>query len=255
MPEIVDKIKLNLIKTYSENLEEIQLKQKTTNLERYGVEDVNKEQWFKKQIKESNIEKYGVSNPNKLSSLKSKIKQKHLEKYGVDHPYKTEKIKNKTIKTNIERYGVENVFQSEEIKDKIKETNLRKYGVEYISQNPDIYENRILSGFRIKKHDCGLNYQGTYERDFIDYCVLNKISITKPPSFLYEMNGVSKRYYPDFYYKELNLIIEVKSEYYYNLHKDKNEFKKQTIINNNFKYILILDKDYNEFNLLLKNKN
>ena len=112
-----------------------------------------------------------------------------------------------------------------------------------------MYEKKILSGFRIKKHECGLNYQGTYEKDFIDFCICNKIIISKPPSFLYEMNGNKKRYYPDFFIEKYNLIIEVKSSYYYELHKEKNELKKQSIIDNGFLYLLILDKNYE--NLLI----
>lgn len=247
LPEIVTKIKEGVNNTYSSNLNEIKEKQKNTNIERYGVSDVNKEEWFKDKIRNSNIEKYGVDNLNRLDSMKSLIRLRNIERYGVDHPYKTEKVKLKTSKTNIERYGVENVFQSELIKIKIKETNIKKYGCEHHSQNPEIYNSQILSGFRIKKHDCGLTYQGTYEKDFIDFCISHNIHITKPPSFIYEMEGKSKRYYPDFYCENLNLIIEVKSSYYYNLHIEKNKLKRETITNNGFEYMLILDKKYEEF--------
>lgn len=251
LPEIVDRIKEKVNKTYSENLDEIKLKQKLTCIEKYGVEDVNKEDWFKDKIKKSNIEKYNIDNPNKLQSIKDKIKKSNIEKYGIDYPCRLDEIKNKIKKTNIEKYGVENVFQSDEIKNKSKKTNIEKYGVEYISQNPDIYEKQILSGFRIKKHECGLTYQGTYEKDFIDFCISHRIEITKPPSVLYEMNGKSKKYYPDFYIEKLNLVIEIKSSYYYQLHKEKNELKKESIINNGFSYILIIDKDYGNFCKLL----
>ena len=122
-----------------------------------------------------------------------------------------------------------------------------RYGVEYTSQNPEIHEKTILSGFRIKKHSCGLNYQGTYEKDFLDFCIINNVDVSKPPSFLYEMFGKSKRYYPDFYVSKLNLIVEVKSTYYYNLHFEKNILKKKTIIDNGFEYLMILDKNYEEF--------
>jgi len=175
-----------------------------------------------------------------------KIKESNIKKYGFNYSQQNKDIKDKASKTNIERYGFENVFQSEEIKQKIKQTNILKYGYEYPCQNPDIYERQILSGFRIKKHECGLTYQGTYEREFIDFCILNKIELSKPPSFLYEMNGNTKRYYPDFFIEKYNLIIEVKSTYYYELHKEKNELKRQSIIDNGFLYLLILDKSYED---------
>ena len=229
LPNIIEKIKIGVYKSYIENIDSIKEKQKLTNIKRYGVQDVNKEKWFKEKIKELNFEKYGVTNASKLPSVKDKIKQTCNYKYNCNSP-----------------------FEYEEIKDKIKETNLRKYGFEYISQNTDIYEKKILSGFRIKKHDCGLTYQGTYEKDFIDMCLIKNIIISKPPSFIYEMNGKSKRYYPDFYIEKYNTIIEVKSSYYYNLHKEKNILKKEIIISNGFNYLMILDKNYEEFLLLFK---
>lgn len=252
LPEIVDRIKTNVNKNYSENIDLIKEKQRNTNIEKYGVEDVNKEEWFKNKIKNINLEKYGVDNTFKLDFFKNKFKQSSLKKYGVDHPFKCESVKNKIQETNLKRYGVRYTLQAEEIKQKIKETNLRKYGCEYISQNPEIYESKILSGYRIKKHECGLNYQGTYEKDFIDICLEHNIKLSKPPSFLYEMFSKTKRYYPDFYIEKLNLIIEVKSKYYYEIHKDKNELKKQTITNNGFQYLMILDKNYEEFFKFIK---
>ena len=246
-PEIVEKITKSVRKTYSSDIDQIKEKQRLTNIEKYGVEDVNKESWFKDKIKYTFIEKYGVDNPSKVSEIRNKIISTNLRKYGVEHASQSKEIKDKIIKTNIEKYGVISPMMLQEIKDKMKKTNLERYGVEYISQNPEIYESKILSGYKIKKHECGLSYQGTYEKDFIDTCIKNNIKITKSTSILYELKGESRRYYPDFYIKELNLIVEVKSKYYYELHREKNELKKQSTINNGFRYLMILDKNYEEF--------
>ena len=100
-----------------------------------------------------------------------------------------------------------------------------------------------------------MKYQGTYEKKFIDFCIKNNIFITKPKSFKYEMDNKSKIYFPDFYYEKYNLIIEIKSTYYYNLLKEKNEIKKKYVLNNGYNYILILDNNYNEFMEIIKKGN
>lgn len=183
LPEIVERIKNSNKKTYKDNYDVIKSKTEATNIERYGVADVNKEEWFKEKIKQSNIEKYGVDSPSKLDSVKEKMK-----------------------KTNIERYGVENP-----------------------SQCPEIYEKAILSGYKIKEFN-GILYQGSYELEFIIFCNNNDIKISKPKSIKYEIDGEIKRYYPDFFIDKYNLIVEIKSTYYNNLHYDKNISKKMLLL-------------------------
>ena len=56
-----------------------------------------------------------------------------------------------------------------------------------------------------------------------------------------------KKYLPDFYISGLNLIIEIKSTYYFNLHKEKNIKKIESVKDNGYNFILILDKNYKEF--------
>lgn len=250
--EIINKIKNIFIEKYGvENIGQLQsIKDKimNTNLEKYGVINTFQYELFKDKAKKTNLETYGVEFASQSDVVKNKMKKTNLERYGVEYPIFNEEIKNKMKETNLKKYGVENAFGSEEIKNRIRETNLKKYGVEYTSQDPEIYQKSILSGYRIKKHQSGLNYQGTYEKDFLDYCNLNNIIVFKSPSFKYEMNGKSKRYFPDFFIKDLNLIVEVKSTYYYNLHKYRNELKKQSVLNNEYNYLMILDKNYNEIN-------
>ena len=43
-----------------------------------------------------------------------------------------------------------------------------------------------------------------------------------------------------------NLVIEIKSSYYYNLHKEINILKKEQTINSGFNYLMILDKKYDK---------
>jgi hypothetical protein len=45
--------------------------------------------------------------------------------------------------------------------------------------------------------------------------------------------------------------VEVKSTYYYNIHIEKNKKKEESIMGTKFKYLLILDKNYNEFSNII----
>ena len=51
-------------------------------------------------------------------------------------------------------------------------------------------------------------------------------------------------YFPDFYYKEKNLIIEIKSTYYYNKYLNKNLAKQEACISQGYNFIFIIDNDY-----------
>ena len=118
------------------------IKNKKTNLEKYGVEYPSQNFLIKEKVKKTNLEKYGVVCTLNDNNIKEKVKKTNLEKYGVEYASQSDEIKNKVKKTNLEKYGVNFTFQSEEIKEKIKEKNLEKYGVEYASQS-DIFKNNV----------------------------------------------------------------------------------------------------------------
>ncbi|MDO8640077.1 MAG: hypothetical protein Q7R33_00870 [Nitrosarchaeum sp.] len=53
---------------------------------------------------------------------------------------------------------------------------------------------------------------------------------------LYQMNSKIRRYYPDIFIKSQNKVIEVKSRWSYNLHKEQNELKRLACINKGFNF-------------------
>ena len=63
----------------------------------------------------------------------------------------------------------------------------------------------------------------------------------------YFFNGRNRKYFPDFYYQNLNLIIEIKSTYTYEIEKEQNEAKKKAAIDNGFNFIFVIDKKYDDF--------
>jgi len=208
----------------------------------------NNKECINKKRKISIQKKYGVDNVFQLDKTKEKIKETNLELYGVENPQQNKDIKNKTEKTNLKRYGVKNPFQSEEIKKKIKKTNIKNYGVEYPSQNSKFFSKKLKDGLKIKYIN-QLYYQGSYEKEFI-LKYKDKIKIENGLSIEYYYLDEKKVYHSDFYLPDYNLIIEIKSSYWYNknlkLCQTKEKYSKLK-----YNYLMILDKDYSNFEKLI----
>jgi len=215
-----------------------------TMMKNYGVEYVFQSDKLQDNIKKTKLKKYGDKN----YTNREKSKETCLEKYGVENPSQSEEIKNKKIETCLKNYGVEYSSQCDEIKDKMKKTCLEKYGVEYSIQNDDVYNKKISSGYNVKKFK-NMFYQGTYELDFLEK-YYNRITISKIKSIKYDFDNNTKKYYPDFFIPKLNLIVEIKSDYYYNKQIEKNLAKQKACLEQGYNFIFIINKDYSNFDIL-----
>jgi hypothetical protein len=101
-----------------------------------------------------------------------------------------------------------------------------------------------------------------YEGDFLDYVFKN--TKLKEEDFDFE-NRIriilskksikNKHYYPDFYLKKYNLIIEIKSWYTFNMNIYLNKRKIKKTKEAGYNMIMIKDKNYKKFNAFLKNHN
>jgi hypothetical protein len=244
------------------------IKTDKTNIEKYGFITNLKCEDTKDKIKKTCLEKYGVDNCAKTDKSKVKAKSTCLKKYGKISYLLTEEYKEKVRKRNLEIYKCEYYIQSDDFKmksektqlerygipkytnpKKVKETCLKRYGCEYISQYPEIFKKQQLSGYRIKPYE-NVTYQGTYELDFL-LNFYNILKIENPPSIKYKYQDKSKVYHPDFYLPDYNLIVEIKSNYIYELHKERNECKKLSVIENGYNFIFIIDKNYTHLKELL----
>lgn len=95
----------------------------------------------------TNLEKYGVKYVSQVDEIKGKIRETNLEKHG-GYTYQSETLSNKVIKTNLERYGFINPSSSDLIKNKVRKTNLERYG-EHPSKT-DIVKRKQISTIREK---------------------------------------------------------------------------------------------------------
>lgn len=208
---------------------------------------------IKEKVKNTCLKKYGTSNYFKTDECKEKIKQTNLKNYGVDNVFKNDEIKKQIQKTNIEKFGVDNPSKSVEIKIKKETTCLRNHGVKSPYQNRYIFEKNLKSGLKIKKFENSeLNYQGSYELDFLNI-FYNKIDIEKGLTINYEIDNKNKYYHSDYYIPSLDLIVEIKSTYWYNKCKKINEIKEQ-YAKKDHNYIMILDKNYDDFVKIINHK-
>ena len=219
------------------------------------------------KVSKTNIIKYGTKCPLQNEIIKDKSLKTMIDNYGVDNISKVDYIKEerrnnfksdyfikKSKETWIKNYGVDNPSKSELIKDKKTKTLYKNYGVDNPSHSNIIFEKAQLSGKKIKKHEIGLFYRGTYEKDFLDFCLNKNIKVEKGPTIKYIFNSYNKYYHSDFYIPSINLVCEIKSSYYYNLYLEKN-IQKMEYSKIHYNFLFIIDKNYNELILKIKEMN
>lgn len=251
---IIKREKTNLIKYghlyHSMDKEKFNMMVKNTSQQKYGKDFYMQTEEFKERVIKTNLSKYGYKTPLQSENIKTKIKETNLLKYGFENPNQSEIIKNKTKKTNLLKYGYETASKSQLMKDKVKKTNLSKYGFEWPNQNQEIYHKIQKGRFKTKKYK-NLFYKSTYELDFIKYCENKNITIENSPSIKYEIDNINRVYFPDFYLPQYNLIVEIKSIYTFNVEKELNLIKEKFCKKNNYRFIFIIDKQYENFELLI----
>ena len=258
-----------------------------TNLEKYGVENVSQSKKIKEKKKETNIKNWGVENVFQSEDIKniSKITKKekyndenftnrekskktclknngvewptqsdevlktrnlnNKEKYGVEHCSQLKEFQNNVSKTCLKKYGKTSYLSTEEYKIKSKKTCNKKYGVDYPSQNFEIHKKQFP---KMKTHDIGIKYQGSYEKDFLNLCQKLNLLVVRGKTIKFKHENKEKIYFSDFYLKDFNLIVEVKSWYTYELHEELNLVKQKSVLEQNkYNFLFIIDKKYEEF--------
>lgn len=176
-----------------------------------------------------------IKNPDALKSFK--------EKMEVFHKNKTEEYKDKVAKKAIN-------------------TIISKYGKDYLSnrvkeqwKNKSIEERKLISDkaiknrakcFKYKKfilNETEFHIQG-YEPSVINMILQNYkiteseivIGVSNVPS----IDCIDRKHYPDIYIKKWNLLIDVKSLYLFNIHKEKIAENKKYAENQGYNYIVLV---------------
>lgn len=221
--------------------------------------------WNQDKVLNTVEKKYGVKNVSFLDEVKEKISNKLKVLYEEE----VENIKLKYKETTMERYGVEHYTQTEEFSERYRETCLERYGVDNIFktvENRDASSKRMIENnskfnfkeyFKVKRYkDTELCYQSLYEFDFLEKCedigIIDKVKNGNVYNFLIEEREYGFRTLTDFNIEDFE--IEIKSSYI--LEKQGGEkvlnIKRNAIEREGKRYLLILDKDYTEFDKIFK---
>jgi len=217
---------------HPKRIKEVQDKYIQTCLKRYGCVNSAQTEHVKNKIKESFDEKYG-GHPMFNEDIKNKVKDTCFKKYG-GHPMCNETIKNKIKEACFKKYGGYPI-QTQEVRNKIRITNLNKYGC-HPSQTPEIMDKIMKSSKSYKKYEMpsgGIRHTQGYEPFALDILLQKyneeqiKTERNDMPNIRYTFNNKSKRYFPDIYIPDMNLIIEVKSEWIYNKQLELNKAKEK----------------------------
>jgi len=191
------------------------------------------------------LNRYRMPYCEKCSIIKSNEKSKKtcLEKYGVDNAGKSDEIKDKINKILLDRFGG-HPKTTKEVQEKWVATCLEKYGG-HPNQNLEVQEKSEANSYHYKVYMLPsgnlVKYQG-YENLAIDELVQiyeeEDICIGRSniPSITYKINDIKHVYFPDFYIKSENKIIEVKSEWTITLGRGNVEEKAQATVNAGYKY-------------------
>ena len=190
-------------------------------------------------------ESLGVSNRFQLETIKEKSKNTLMVKYGVDNISKLESIKLQKSITTIKNHGRPHNVGDNSI------LMMKKYNVKSPSHIPEVFEKIQYNRFK-KRHKfitpsgITINLQGfepqvykiLLEEGYYESEIIYKKS--EMPKIFYFLGNKKKRYYPDFFIKDKNIIIEVKSKYTYEIELEKNELKERASKEMGLNYRLII---------------
>ncbi len=265
--EYKERVRLTNLEKYGvENVsqaKEIKVKKKETNLKNWGAENVFQSEEIKKISKKTKKEKYGDENfTNREKSKKTCMKNNGVEwptqsdkviekrnlnnkkKWGLEHYSQTKEYQDRVKETCLKKYGKSSYLSTDECQEKSRKTCREKYGVDYPSQNLDIHKKQFP---KMKKHEIGIKYQGSYEKDFLDLCKKLNLNVSRGKIIKFKYKNKDKVYFPDYYLEKFNLIVEIKSSYTYELHKELNLAKQKVVKNKGYDFIFIVDKKYDDF--------
>jgi hypothetical protein len=179
-----------------------------------------------------------------------KARDKMLKEFG--NPFTWESTKQNNIDKEVwKKIGDKNKGKkrTEETKKKLSKSikNAYKYG----RLKP---QNRW--GKTIVKQYNGIDYQSTYELNFIKYCEeigLFELLERGPIIQYVDDNGLPHNYFSDFKIKDTDIVIEIKSTYIWKKNQRINEIKKE-FSEKLYNYLIIKDNNFSEFNNLITQK-
>lgn len=189
-----------------------------------GITNAFQAESVKTKSKKTMLEKYGVEH-NSQGKFKEQRRKACLKKYGVDHYMSTQEFRERCRKKCIERYGVSHYSKTKEFREKYKNWSMEKYGVEHPFQDPEYLDEMLQKMHKCKKYTMPsgrvisiMGYEHFALDDLLkiyneeDLCVTKGDIADAIGTIYYEdHDGRERVYFPDFYIKKTNTVVEVKS--------------------------------------------
>ena len=149
------------------------VKNKSTCLEKWGVEFASQHILFKDKVKNTCLEKWGVDSYSKTDKFKLNFKNIMTIKYGVDNPSKSKDLQQKKKNTMSERHGVDHYVMSKDFKDKSEKTSLKNYGFKH----PMMDRNQVGKMLRSQGLDFETNEYKIYRYQVDKYTKKVKVEL------------------------------------------------------------------------------
>ena len=218
---------------------------------------------IQQRSKETSMANFGVEHPSQSKEIQEKIMNTSMKNHGVPHPMQNEEIKNKAIQnqkaTVMERYNVDTIMKVKAFRDMCIQACIEKYGSENPMHDADVSQhalNMACKGKTFTFPSGRTEHMQGYEPeaidlllDFYDEDEIRTKRSEMPEIFYVGDDARYKRYYPDFYLPNENLIVEVKSWYTYQNNFRNTDIKRKACEYLGFEYILIM---FNEKKELIK---
>lgn len=151
-------------------------------------------------------------------------------------------------------------------REKIRQVNLgnknhlgKKHSRKTKQQISKTVSKQYQSGKRIKTHGNSqkgyyknVMYQSSYEKLFLEHLDILKLldKVDRGPAIKYlSVDNKYHIYLSDYYIADLNLVVEIKSDHFWNLHLDVN-LKKQYAAQQKYNYIVIINNDFSQLDSL-----
>ena len=207
--------------------DEINQKRKNTCIEKFNVEHVLQSKEIQDKCHKTKISKYGSNYKSVLStSGNNKRKETMMNKYGVNNPFQMQSTKDILLS----KYGFDNAAKNIKVKNKMSKSAINRQ-----LENKNLSYKRKQYQFKSGKI---ILVQG-YEPFAIDLLLsqgINEDDIKTGkdcPKIIYNDHN---RYLPDIFIESLNLLIEVKSEWTFNIDKEKNLLKQKSSIDSGYNH-------------------
>ena len=178
------------------------------------------------------------------------------QKYGVVHGT----IRLLLKRNNISTRTCKETQSSQYMKNYLRDINLKKYGVVSTMQLPEVFEKAQKSMFKHKTVNINekefTQLQG-YEETGINYLLEHIDNITvddilagkecRNINIKYTHNGKYRVYFPDIYVPKLNMLVEIKSDYIFNLDIERNMSKHNACKSQGFNHIILVFDNKKKF--------